>query len=67
MVELLHDGNFFAYLVLCAAELVNEGRAGGAGEVLVVPPELVEAVALVLAPDALDSLHGRREKENGAW
>ena len=56
MVELLHDGNLLADLVLGAAELVDEGRAVGTGEVLVVPPELVEAVVLVLAPDALDGL-----------
>ena len=66
MSALFHDGNLFANLVLRAPKLVDERQVRLAGEV-VVSSKLPEAVALVLAPDALDSLHGRREKEDGAW
>ena len=62
MVELLHDGNFFAYLVLSAPELVYEGSVGRAGEV-VITPEFVETVALVLAAHDLDGLHASHTQQ----
>ncbi len=57
MVELLHDRNFLANLVFCAAELVYELCVGRAGKI--VPPELAHAVVLVLPSHTLDSLRAQ--------
>ena len=56
MVELLHDGDLLAYLVLCAAELVGERQVWIAGKV-VVSSKLLEPVALVLPPYCFHGLH----------
>ena len=62
MVELLHNSNLLADLMLCAAELVDEGRVRRARDILVDAPELVEPVALVLAADGLDGLNMTQTK-----
>ena len=56
MVDLLHDGNLLAYLVLGAAELVGERQVWIAGKV-VVSSKLLEPVALVLPPYCFHGLH----------
>ena len=56
MIELLHDGDLLAYLVLGAAELVGEREVWIAGKV-VVSSKLLEPVALVLPPYCFHGLH----------
>ena len=62
MVDLLHDRNLLANLMLCAAKLVGERGVGRAGDI-VLPPELGKTVCLVLATDTLDGLHGAQEPD----
>ena len=56
VIELLHDGDLLAYLVLRAAELVGERQVWIAGKV-VVSSKLLEPVALVLPPYCFHGLH----------